>query len=141
MLIGFHQLADDGNREVLSTTIHGRSRPSFNNRYLDPNHAATNNGLIGLLSGGMITTDPEKKKHQRLARLDEEAERYRQERDRRLDDIYRNNYSDRQRRDEVARVNEEFDRRMEPISKQFDEVENGKKKISKVRLILLSWIS
>lgn len=122
---------------MLSTTIHGRSRPSFDNRYLDPNHAATNNGLIGLLSGGMITTDPEKKKRQRLARLDEEAERYRQERDRRLDDIYRNNYSDGQRRDEVARVKEEFDRRMEPISKQFGEVENGKKKISKVRSLYI----
>jgi len=31
------------------------SPPSFTNRYLDPNHPATNGGLLGLVSGGHLT--------------------------------------------------------------------------------------
>lgn len=34
--------------------------PSFKNRYLDPNHPATNGGLLGLVSGGHLTPDAEK---------------------------------------------------------------------------------
>ncbi|KAF5536398.1 hypothetical protein FMEXI_10344 [Fusarium mexicanum] len=32
----------------------------FSNRYLDPNHPASNGGLLGLLSGGKLTPDREK---------------------------------------------------------------------------------
>ncbi|KAI1322412.1 hypothetical protein F5Y16DRAFT_41407 [Xylariaceae sp. FL0255] len=34
--------------------------PSFKNRYLDPNHPATNGGLLGLISGGKLTPNSEK---------------------------------------------------------------------------------
>ena len=36
------------------------SPPSFKNRYLDPNHPATNGGLLGFVSGGHLTPSIEK---------------------------------------------------------------------------------
>lgn len=36
------------------------SPPTFKNRYLDPNHPATNGGLLGLISGGLLTPSVEK---------------------------------------------------------------------------------
>lgn len=51
----------------------------FNNRFLDPNHLATNGRLIGLLSGGSITSDAETRKHKKIARIEKEESRVHEE--------------------------------------------------------------
>ncbi len=58
--------AKESDGDVLSNP----SPPQFKNRFLDPNHPATNGGLIGLVSGGRLTPDPEKAKEQMQAALD-----------------------------------------------------------------------
>lgn len=53
-----HVKAAESKGDVLSST----PQKPFSNRYLDPNHPASNGGLLGLLSGGKLTRDPEKQK-------------------------------------------------------------------------------
>lgn len=45
---------------------------SFRNRYLDPFHPATNRGLVGLLTGGALSPDPETRRRREHGRVDEE---------------------------------------------------------------------
>ncbi len=90
---------------------------------------------MGLLSGGAITQDPEKKKRQQLARIQEEADRARYEYERRLDDIRRTNYSERDRRDRLAQYEGEFNKTMAGITKRMEEAENGKRAIKKVSFL------
>ncbi|KEF54375.1 uncharacterized protein A1O9_09541 [Exophiala aquamarina CBS 119918] len=47
-------------KESTGDVLSQPSPPSFKNRYLDPNHPATNGGLLGLLSGGHLTPNAEK---------------------------------------------------------------------------------
>lgn len=39
-----------------------KSEMRFKNRYLDSNHPANTGGLLGLLSGGHLTSDSQKRK-------------------------------------------------------------------------------
>ncbi|KAF5700761.1 hypothetical protein FGLOB1_10553 [Fusarium globosum] len=50
--------ASESNGDVLSSV----PQKPFSNRYLDPNHPASNGGLLGLLSGGKLTPNIEKQK-------------------------------------------------------------------------------
>ncbi|CAK7224210.1 hypothetical protein SEUCBS140593_005495 [Sporothrix eucalyptigena] len=50
--------ATESNGDILSVP---QTKP-FPNRYLDPNHPASNGGLLGLISGGKLTPNVEKQK-------------------------------------------------------------------------------
>ncbi|PYH93845.1 hypothetical protein BO71DRAFT_419764 [Aspergillus ellipticus CBS 707.79] len=47
----------------------------FTNRYLDPNHPAVNNGLMGVLSGGLITSDADKRTRAEARRVERDEKR------------------------------------------------------------------
>lgn len=100
----------------------------FSNRYLDPTHPATNNGLMGLLSGGAITQNPEKKRRRRLTQYEDEALRLRSEHERRLDDIQRSNCSPRDTRARIVQEEEDFRNRMAEIDRRKGEEDGRQRK-------------
>lgn len=51
-----NEQASESNHDALSSAPESK----FKNRFLDPNHPASNGGLAGLISGGHLTRDPKK---------------------------------------------------------------------------------
>lgn len=68
------------------------SRP-FKSRYLDPNHPATNGGLVGLLSGGVLTPDPEACRRSKRDGIREEARLMREQYYQQMESIRKQNRS------------------------------------------------
>ncbi|EWZ81967.1 hypothetical protein FOWG_14381 [Fusarium oxysporum f. sp. lycopersici MN25] len=56
--------AAESKGDVLSST----PQTPFSNHYLDPNHPASNGGVLGLLLGGKLTPDHEKQKQRESMR-------------------------------------------------------------------------
>jgi len=57
--------AKESNGDILSNP----EPVQFKNKYLDPNSAASNGGVLGLVSGGRLTRDPEKTKQRTQAAM------------------------------------------------------------------------
>ena len=95
-----------------------------------------NNGLLGLLSGGYITEDPEKRKRKRQERIAEEADRLQTEHDRHVSDLHRNNYSPRELQRQLEKADVRFQEQMAGIRRKMDEAEYGKRNIKKNVLYL-----
>lgn len=116
------------------TSTQAPTEHTFRNRYFDPRHPAVNNGLVGLVSGGAITRDPEKRKNRKREELEERIERGRGEYVRRLDDVNRQNCSSHERERQMRRYQEEFESRTKCERQALEDLESGfaDRKVKKV---------
>ncbi|OJJ49040.1 hypothetical protein ASPZODRAFT_164617 [Penicilliopsis zonata CBS 506.65] len=93
----------------------------FKNRYLDPNHPATNNGLIGLLSGGYLA----RRKQQHTSRQgDDQESRLVDEYQARLRDIARQNRRPTEIDRQLRQCHEEYSRRIQDLQRTKREEDN-----------------
>jgi hypothetical protein len=117
---------------ILNVPTNGR----FNTRFLDPNHPATNGGLIGLISGGSMTPDAETRKRKKMARIEEEESRVYEEYQRRIDDVYRSRQSQRETDRALRDVERDYSPRLAEFRNQKKEIEGGVRSIKKDILYL-----
>jgi hypothetical protein len=108
----------------------------FNNRFLDPNHPATNGGLIGLLSGGSMTPDAETRKRKKMARIKEEESQVYEEYQRRIDDVHRSRQSQRDTYRALKDIERDYAPRLAEFRNQKKEIEGGVGSIKKDILYL-----
>ncbi|KAJ5602732.1 hypothetical protein N7537_005688 [Penicillium hordei] len=124
--------AENGN-DVLS----GPAGRGFSNRYLDPNHPAVNGGLIGVLSGGVLSPTPEQRAQKVAGRIDEEEKRvldeYNDRRERILNDRRSQSETDR----ELRRLEKDYEPRLEQFRKKRRALEGGKRSIKSNILYLM----
>jgi hypothetical protein len=124
--------AAENSNDILTTPV---SQP-FKNRYLDPNHAATNSGLIGLISGGTINPDPEARRRRKQQRIDEEQRRVLDEYHSRLEQIHSQRRSSRETERQLRRVEEDYAPRLKVYGDQRRALEGGERHIKKDILYL-----
>lgn len=112
--------------------LSGPAGRGFSNRYLDPNHPAVNGGLIGLISGGVLSPTPEQRAQKKAGRIDSEEKRvldeYNDRRDRILNE--RRSQSDKDR--ELRRLEKDYEPRLEQFRKRRKALEGGKRSIKSV---------
>lgn len=108
----------------------------FTNRYLDPNHAATNSGLIGLISGGTIDSDPEARRRRKEKRIDEEERRVLDEYHSRMEQIQNQRQSARETERQLRRCEEDYAPRLKVYRDQRKALEGGERHIKKDILYL-----
>ncbi|KAJ5239495.1 hypothetical protein N7468_004114 [Penicillium chermesinum] len=125
-------VSENGN-DVLS----GPAGRGFSNRYLDPNHPAVNGGLIGVLSGGLLSPSPEQRAQKKAGRIEDEEKRvldeYNDRRERILSERRSRSETDR----ELRRLEKDYEPRLEQFRKQRRELEGGKRSIKKNILYLM----
>lgn len=109
----------------------------FKNRYLDPNHPATNGGISGLLSGGYLTQSPDTRKRNSLRQIDDEERRVQEEYQRQIDSIYRQNRSPFEVDRQLRQREEEYWRRLDDMQRRREQVEERERHIKNVGLF---WI-
>ncbi|KAJ5796537.1 uncharacterized protein N7518_005077 [Penicillium psychrosexuale] len=117
-------IAENGN-DVIS----GPAGRGFSNRYLDPNHPAVNGGLIGVLSGGVLSPTPEQRAQKKASRIDDEERRvldeYNDRRERILNDRRSQSETDR----ELRRLEKDYEPRLEQFRNKRRALEGGKRTI------------
>lgn len=64
------EIAECQAKESEGDVLSNPSPPQFKHRYLDPNHPATNGGLLGLISGGKLTPNVEESAERTRSMLD-----------------------------------------------------------------------
>lgn len=117
-------------------TLNVQTNEGFSSRFLDPNHPATNGGLIGLISGGLMTPDAETRKCKKMARIEEEESRVYEEYQRRIDDVYRSRRSQRDTDRALKGVERDYSPRLAEFRNQKKEIEGGVRSIKKDILYL-----
>ncbi|BAE54973.1 unnamed protein product [Aspergillus oryzae RIB40] len=104
----------------------------FKNRYLDPNHPATNGGLIGLLSGGVLTPDPEARRRKALRRVEEEEKQVLGQYYQQMDGIRNQNQSRWEIERQIRQCDEQFAPRFEEFRERRREAQGKQRNIRKV---------
>lgn len=120
-------VTENGN-DVLS----GPAGRGFSNRYLDPNHPAVNGGLIGLISGGVLSPSPEQRAQKKASRIDDEERRVLDEYNDRKDRILNDRRSQSETERELRRLEKDYEPRLEPFRRRRRELEGGKRSIKSV---------
>lgn len=115
------QYATENPGDIFNTP---QNRP-FSNRYLDPNHPATNGGLIGLISGGALSPDPETKLRRKMERINEEERRVLDEYHQRIDSVHsqRQSYNETQR--QLGYIERDYAPRLATFREERRKLENG----------------
>ncbi|CAI7655021.1 unnamed protein product [Penicillium glandicola] len=116
--------AENGN-DVLS----GPASRGFNNRYLDPNHPAVNGGLIGLLSGGVLSRAPDRRAQRTAGRIDSEERRVLDEYNDRRERILNDRRSQSGKERELRRLERNYEPRLERFQRKRGALEGGKRSI------------
>ena len=97
----------------------------FSHRYLDPNHPSVNNGLIGILSGGHITQDPEKKKQRKISSLADEEHRIQEEYQQRIDEVNGwTGHSEKDKQRQLYQYEGQYAKSLESIRRKMREAED-----------------
>ncbi|KAF7596221.1 hypothetical protein BBP40_002753 [Aspergillus hancockii] len=113
----------------------------FKNRYLDPNHPATNGGLLGLISGGYLTSDPQKGKQREMAALEEQAKAVHEQHEvelAQLQERLRNmRASPETRQKYIQDLEQSYQQQLDQISLQREYIGKGKRRITKDVLYLM----
>ncbi|KAE8356193.1 hypothetical protein BDV28DRAFT_165375 [Aspergillus coremiiformis] len=126
------QYAAENTGDVLNVPLTG----GLKSRYLDPNHPAMNGGLIGLLSGGVLSADPESRRRKALRRIEEEErqvlDRYHQQ----MDNIRNQNQSPREIDRQMRQCDEQYAPRFEEFRERRMEAQGERRKIKKNILYL-----
>ncbi|KAB8070022.1 hypothetical protein BDV29DRAFT_181698 [Aspergillus leporis] len=128
--------ATESKEDVLSTP----SQP-FKNRYLDPNHPANNGGLLGLLSGGHLTPNPEKTKERMQTALATQEKAVREQQTLGMARLHQQlqmmNLSLEQQRDYVQKYQDAYDLQLQQIQQQAEWVTQGQRRITQNILYLM----
>lgn len=114
------------------TILNAPSTRGFSNRYLDPNHAATNGGLIGLLSGGALSPDPETRIRKKMQRVEEEERRTLDEYHQRMESIRHQRQSPYETDRQLRRCEEDYAPRLAQFREQKRVAETSGRHIKKV---------
>ncbi|CAK7263296.1 hypothetical protein SEPCBS57363_000495 [Sporothrix epigloea] len=129
--------AAESKGDVLSAP---RSKP-FSNRFLDPNHPASNGGLLGLVSGGKLVPDRQKQKEtmQSAMAVQEQAVREQQAAQMaQLDQVLEGmNLTPAQRRDYIQQYENAYTLQLQQLQQQTDLLEQGQRRINRNILYLL----
>lgn len=120
--------AAENEGDVLNVPLSRR----FGNRYLDPNHEATNGGLMGMLSGGLLTQDPETRRRKAVSRIEEEERRVYEDFSQRMDSIRNQNQSRREIERQLRRCEEDHAPQFEAFRQQKMEAETEQRSIKSV---------
>ncbi|KAJ5930415.1 hypothetical protein N7466_005908 [Penicillium verhagenii] len=117
-------ISENGN-DVLS----GPAGRGFSNRYLDPNHPAVNGGLIGLLSGGVLSPTPEERAQKKASRIDDEERRVLDEYNDRRERVFNDRRSQSETDRELRRLEKDYEPRLEQFRKKRRALEGGNRSI------------
>lgn len=105
------------------------SPPTFKNRYLDPNHPATNGGLLGLVSGGHLTPNVEKTNQRMHSSLQAQAQATREQQSAMMDGLRQQlklmNLPCEQEQAYIKQYEDAFQLQDQQMSQQTELVNNG----------------
>ncbi|KIW48617.1 hypothetical protein, variant [Exophiala oligosperma] len=117
--------AKESNGDILSNPEPAK----FKNRYLDPTSAASNGGLLGLVSGGKLTRDPEKAKQSMQARFESQEKAIREQQStvmaRLQQQLQAMNLSPEQQQQYTKQYQDMYDLQLQQIQQQSDLVAKG----------------
>ncbi|KAJ5602113.1 hypothetical protein N7510_011647 [Penicillium lagena] len=129
--------AAESNHDTLSTAPESR----FENRFLDPNHPATNGGLLGLVSGGHLTRDPKKTMEDTKSILQQQEAFLQEQQSCQLELLHSQfqamGYSDLQARETIALYEQQFQLQREQLQTQIQGAGMMPRKILKDVLYLM----
>ncbi|KAJ5918222.1 hypothetical protein N7454_010597 [Penicillium verhagenii] len=109
--------------------LSGPAGRGFSNRYLDPNHPAVNGGLIGLLSGGVLSPSPEQRAQKKASRIDDEEKRVLDEYNDRRERIFNDRRSQSETDRELRRLEKDYEPRLEQFRQKRRALEGGNRSI------------
>ncbi|CAK7209645.1 hypothetical protein SCUCBS95973_000510 [Sporothrix curviconia] len=113
----------------------------FANRFLDPNHPASNGGLLGLVSGGKLTPDREKQKETIRAAMATQEQAVRDQQTAQmaqLDQVLQGmDFSPAQQQDYIQQYESAYEMQLQQFRQQSDLLEQGQRRINKNILYLL----
>lgn len=115
------QYATENPGDILNTPL---NRP-FKHAYLDPNHAMMQGGLKGFISGGTLTPDPETRRRQKAAKIDEEERRIMEEYQQRMDSVYSQRQSEHETQRQLKYVSRDYEPRLAEVRHKRHVLQNG----------------
>ncbi|OAP63363.1 hypothetical protein AYL99_02590 [Fonsecaea erecta] len=112
----------------------------FKNKYLDPNSAASTGGLLGLVSGGRLTRDPEKFKQSTQAAMASQEQAIREQQSAMMTTMRQQlqamNLSPKQQQEYLKQYEDSYNLQLQQIQQQSDFIEKGQWQRRIVRNIL-----
>ncbi|KAJ5569152.1 hypothetical protein N7450_011638 [Penicillium hetheringtonii] len=129
--------ASESNHDVLSSA----PETKFKNRFVDPNHPASNGGLLGLISGGHLTRDPKKTMEDTKSLYLQQEKLIHEQQDSQLEllrsQFQAMGFSDQQQRDYIAIYEQQFQQQRDQLKTQIEGTEMIPRKILRNVLYLM----
>ncbi|KAJ6166988.1 hypothetical protein N7470_002435 [Penicillium chermesinum] len=129
--------ASESDQDALSSA----PNPKFKHRLLDPNHPASNGGLLGLISGGRLTKDPKKAMEEAKDMLQQQERRMIEQQNSQLEHLrsqcQARGFSEQQQREYVAAYELQFQLQQEQLQSQAKRMEVMPRKIMRNILYLM----
>lgn len=116
-----------------------QTRP-FSNRYLDPNHPASNGGLLGLVSGGKLTPDRAKQTAAMQTAMATQEQAVRDQQTAQLANLGQvlqgMDLTPEQRQEYIQQYQSAYDLQLQQFQQQSDLLEQSQRRINRVRCLL-----
>ena len=132
--------AGESKGDILSST----PQTAFSNRFLDPNHPATNGGLLGLVSGGKLTQNYEKQKEQIKEALLSQEQAIRDLQSTQMENLHTSlqamGLTPEQQHDYIQQIETANALQLGQFQSQSQMLENSHRRINRVRNYLSIWI-
>ncbi|KAJ5305639.1 uncharacterized protein N7443_005299 [Penicillium atrosanguineum] len=129
--------ASESNRDALSSAPESK----FKNRFLDPNHPASNGGLLGLISGGHLTRDPKKIMEDTKSSYQQQERLIYEQQDSQLEllrsQFQAMGFSEKQQSDYIASYEQQFQLQRDQLKAQIKGTEMMHRKILRNVLYLM----
>ncbi|KAF5632677.1 hypothetical protein F52700_6213 [Fusarium sp. NRRL 52700] len=129
--------AAESKGDVLSST----PQKPFSNRYLDPNHPASNGGLLGLLSGGKLTPDLEKQRETMHSALAEQEQAIRDQQALQMSNLgsvlQGMGLTPEQQRSYIEQYESAYELQLQQFQQQSELMEHGQRRINRNILYLM----
>ncbi|TPX18557.1 uncharacterized protein E0L32_002414 [Thyridium curvatum] len=113
----------------------------FSNRFLDPNHPASNGGLLGLLSGGKLTPNMEKQKESMRSAMAAQEQAIRDQQSLQMANLNQvlqgMGLTPEQQRDYVKQYEQAYEMQLQQFQQQSELLEHGQRRINRNILYLL----
>ncbi|QGI82561.1 hypothetical protein CEK25_009290 [Fusarium fujikuroi] len=129
--------ASESNGDVLSSV----PRKPFSNRYLDPNHPASNGGLLGLLSGGKLTPNIEKQKESMRSAMANQEQLMRDQQSSQMENLISvlqgMDLTAEEKQAYIQQYESAYELQLQQFQHQSELLENGQRRISRNILYLM----
>ncbi|CEJ56786.1 hypothetical protein PMG11_02984 [Penicillium brasilianum] len=129
--------ASESNHDALSSAPESK----FKNRFLDPNHPASNGGLLGLISGGHLARDPKKTMEDTKSLYQQQAKIIYEQQDSQLELLRTQframGFSEQQQHEYIATYEQQFQLQRDQLQAQMKGLEIMPRKILKNVLYLM----